>query len=82
MLEAVVGGIDSHLQWMLQVVSFDYAIGTSRDYMWFFNTRAEAEAYFERVAEIVKNRHVIVKIIKVRAYNFLEPETELIEEEN
>lgn len=82
MLEAVVGGIDSHRQWMLQVVTFDYTIGQSRDYMWFFNTRAEAEAYFEQVSELVKGRHVIVKIIKVRAYDFLEPETELIEEEN
>lgn len=82
MLEAVVGGIDSRRQWMLQVVSFDYTIGASRDYMWFFNTRVEAEAYFERVAEIVKDRHVIVKIIKVRAFDFLEPETELIEKEN
>lgn len=82
MLEAVVSGIDSHRQWMLQVVSFDYSIGTSRDYMWFFNTRAEAEACFERVAELIKDRHVIVKIIKVRAFDFLEPETELIEKEN
>lgn len=82
MLEAVVGGIDGHRQWMLQVLTFDYTIGTSRDYMWFFNTRAEAEAYFERVAEIVKDRNVIVKIVKVRAYDFLEPGTELIEEEN
>lgn len=82
MLEAVVGGIDSHRQWMLQVVSFDYTIGTSRDHMWFFNTRAEAEAYFEQVAKLTKGRHVIVKIIKVRAYDFLEPETELIDEEN
>lgn len=82
MLEAVVGGIDSHRKWMLQVVSFDPTIGTSRDYMWFFNTRAEAEAYLERVAELMKDRHVIVKIIKVRAFDFLEPETELIEKEN
>lgn len=82
MLEAVVSGIDSHRQWMLQVVSFDYSIGTSRDYMWFFNTRAEAEAYFERVTELIKDRHVIVKIIKVRAFDFLEPETGLIEKEN
>lgn len=82
MLEAVVGGIDGHRQWMLQVVSFDYTIGTSRDYMWFFNTREEAEAYFEQVAELVKDRHVIVKIIKVRAYDFLEPGTELLEKEN
>lgn len=82
MLEAVVSGIDSHRQWMLQVVSFDYSIGSSRDYMWFFNTRAEAEVYFERVAELVKDRHVIVKIIKVRAFDFLEPETGLIEKEN
>ena len=82
MLEAVVGGIDCHRQWMLQVVSFDYTIGTSRDYMWFFNTRAEAEAYFEQVVKLVKDRHVIVKIIKVRAYDFLEPGTELLEKEN
>lgn len=82
MLEAVVGGIDGHRQWMLQVVSFDYTSSTSCDYMWFFNTRAEAEAYFEQVAELMKGRHVIIKIIKVRAYDFLEPETELIEEEN
>lgn len=82
MLEAVVSGIDSHRQWMLQVVSFDYSIGSSRDYMWFFNTRAEAEEYFERVAELIKDRHVIIKIIKVRAFDFLEPETGLIEKEN
>ena len=82
MLEAVVVGIDSHRQWMLQMVSFDPTVGTCSDYTWFFNTRAEAEAYFERVAEIVKDRHVIVKIVKVRAYDFLEPETELIEKEN
>lgn len=82
MLEAVVGGIDGHRQWMLQVVSFDYTIGTSRDYMWFFNTREEAEAYFEQVAKLVKDRHVIVKIIKVRAYDFLEPGTELLEKED
>lgn len=79
MLDAVVSGIDSHRQWMLQVVSFDYTIGTSRDYMWFFNTRSEAEACFEQVAELVKDRHVIVKIIKVRAFEFLEPTTELME---
>ena len=82
MLEAVVVGIDSHRQWMLQMVSFDPAIGTCGDYTWFFNTRAEAEAYFERVAELVKDRHVIVKIVKVRVFDFLEPETELIEKEN
>ena len=82
MLEAVVVGIDSRYQWMLQMVSYDPAIGTCGDYTWFFKTRAEAEAYFERVAAIVKDRHVIVKIVKVRAYDFLEPETELIEKEN
>lgn len=82
MLEAVVSGIDSHRKWMLQVVSFDHTIGTSRDHMWFFNTRAEAEVYFDRVAKLMKTRHVIVKIIKVRAFDFLEPETELIEKEN
>ena len=82
MLETVVGGIDGHRQWMLQVVSFDCTIGTGCDYMWFFNTRAEAEAYFEQVAKLMKDRHVIVKIVKVRAYDFLEPETELIGEEN
>lgn len=82
MLESVVSGIDSHRKWMLQVVSFDYTIGTSREYMWFFNTRAEAEVYFDRVAKLMKGRHVIVKIIKVRAFDFLEPETELIEKEN
>ena len=82
MLESVVAGIDSHRQWMLQVVSFDPAIGTCGDYMWFFNTRAEAEACFERVAEIVKDRHVIVKIVKVRAFDFLEPKSELIKKES
>lgn len=82
MLESVVGGIDSHRKWMLQVASFDYTVGTGRDYMWFFNTRAEAEAYLDRVAKLMKGRHVIVKIIKVRAFDFLEPETELIEMEN
>lgn len=82
MLDTVVGGIDSHRQWMLQVMSFDYANGTNRDYMWFFNTRAEAEVYFGRIAELMKGRHVIVKIIKVRAFDFLEPETGLIEKEN
>lgn len=82
MLEAVVVGIDSHRQWMLQVASFDPAVGTCSDYTWFFNTRAEAEAYFKRVAELVKGRHVIAKIVKVRAFEFLDPDTELIEKES
>lgn len=73
MLETVVGGIDSHRKWMLHVLSFDYTIGTNRDYMWFFNTRTEAEVYFERVAKQMKDQHVIVKIVKVRAFDFLEP---------
>ena len=82
MFNTVVSGIDSHRQWMLQVMSFDYTIGSGREYIWFFNTRAEAEACMERFAELIKNRHVIVKIIKVRAFNFLEPKTELIEKGN
>ena len=82
MVNTIVSGIDSHRQWMLQVLSFDHTIGSSREYMWFFNTRAEAEACMERFAELTMDRHVIVKIVKVRAFNFLEPKTELIKKEN
>lgn len=81
MTDTVVGGIDHHREWMLQVIACDCVMGTRSDFMWFFNTRAEAETHLERlVGEAGKN--MIIKIVKVRAFEHLGLDFERIEKEN
>ena len=76
MTDTIVGGIDHHREWMLQVISCDCATGTRGDFMWFFNTRVEAETCLEQVVGKMKNQNAIVKIIKIRAFEHLGPEFE------
>lgn len=82
MTDTVVCGIDHHREWMLQVVSCDCATGTRSDFMWFFNTRAEAEARLEKIVEKMTNKNTIIKIVKVRAFEYLGPDFEQTEKEN
>lgn len=82
MTDTIVCGIDHHREWMLQVIACNRVNGTRSDFMWFFNTRAEAETHLERVVGAVENHNAIVKIIKVRAFEHLGSEFELIEKEN
>lgn len=81
MTDTVVCGIDHHREWMLQVIACDCVTGTRSDFMWFFNTRAEAEAHFERL-DGVTGKNMIIKIIKVRAFEHLGLDFEQIEKEN
>lgn len=81
MTETVVCGIDHHRKWMLLVVSCDCVTGARSDFMWFFNTREEAEIYLERLDDKV-GCNMIVKIVKVRAFEHLGLDFEQIEKEN
>ena len=71
MIDTVVCGIDHHREWMLQVVSCDCVTGARSDFMWFFNTREEAETHLERLASRKAVANMIVKIVKVRAFEHL-----------
>lgn len=82
MTDTVVCGIDSHRKWMLQVVSYDSVTGARSDFMWFFNTREEAETRCEQLASNVAGRNMIIKIIKVRAFEHLGLDFNQIEKEN
>lgn len=82
MTDTVVCGIDHHREWMLQVISCDCATGTRSDFMWFFNTRAEAEARLEKIVEKMTDKNAIVKIIKIRAFEHLDLDFKHIEKEN
>lgn len=82
MIDTVVCGIDHHREWMLQVVLCDCATGTRSDFMWFFNTRAEAETHLERIVEKMTSKNAIVKIVKVQAFEHLELDFEQIKKEN
>ena len=81
MTDTVVCGIDHHREWMLQVVSCDCATGARSDFLWFFNTREEAETYLERI-DNKAGKNMIIKIIKVRAFEHLGLDFEQIEKEN
>lgn len=81
MTDTVVCGIDHHREWMLQVIACDCATGTRSDFMWFFNTRAEAETCLERLDSKV-GKNMIIKIVKVRAFEHLGSDFEPIEKEN
>lgn len=82
MTDTIVCGIDHHREWMLQVVSCDCATGTRSDFMWLFNTRAEAETHLEKIVEKMSNQNMIVKIVKVRAFEHLGLDFEQIAKEN
>lgn len=82
MTDTIVCGIDHHREWMLQVIACDCVMGTRSDLMWFFNTRAEAEAHLELVVKKMTRKNAIVKIIKVRAFEHLGMDVEQTEKEN
>lgn len=82
MTDIVVCGIDHHREWMLQVVACDCVTGTRSDFVWFFNTRAEAETCLERVVKKSTSKNAIIKIVKVRAFEHLGLDFEQIEKEN
>lgn len=81
MTGTVVCGIDHHRKWMLQVITCDRVAGARSVFMWFFNTREEAETRLEQI-DGTAGKNVIVKIIKVRAFEHLGLDFEQIEKEN
>ena len=82
MTDTIVCGVDRHREWMLQVVSCDCVTGSRSDFMAFFNTRVEAETRAKQLICGVKNRHLIVKIIKIRAFESIGSEFTHLEKEN
>lgn len=82
MNNTIVCGIDHHREWMLQVIACGCATGTRSDFMWFFNTRNEAEAHLEKCVKNMTGQNAIVKIIKVRAFEHLVLDFEQIEKGN
>lgn len=81
MIETVVCGIDPHRKWMLLVVSCDCVTGARNDFMWFFDTREEAETCLEHLDDKV-GHNMIIKIVKVRAFEHLGLDFEQIKKEN
>ena len=82
MTDSIVCGIDHHREWMLQVISCDCVTGARRDFMWFFNTREEAETRLEQIASCKAVGNMIIKIVKVRAFEHLGLDFNQIEKEN
>lgn len=82
MIDTVICGIDHHREWMLQVISCDCVTGARKDFMWFFNTRAEAENSLKHLDSSRTMGNMIVKIIKVQAFEHLELDFEQIAKEN
>lgn len=82
MIDTIVCGIDHHRKWMLQVISCDCVTGARKDFMWFFNTRAEAETSLRHLDGSRTFGNIIVKIIKVQAFEHLGLDFEQIAKEN
>lgn len=82
MTDTVVCGIDRNREWMLQVVSCDCVTGARSDFMWFFNTREEAETRCEQIASSEAGRNMLIKIVKVRAFEHIGLDFEQSEKEN
>lgn len=82
MTDTIVCGIDHHREWMLQVIACDCGKGTRSDFIWFFNTRKEAETRLEQLVSGKTGKNMIVKIIKVRAFEHFALDHEQIEKEN
>lgn len=81
MTDTIVCGIDRRREWMLQVVSCDCVTGSRSDFLAFFNTRIEAETCLEQVVNRIKGRNLIVKIVKIRTFEYLGSEFIQLEKE-
>lgn len=79
MTDTIVCGIDHHRKWMLQVISCDCVTGDTKDFMWFFNTREEAETSLKHLEGGRTIGGLIVKIIKIQAFEHLGLDFEKIE---
>ena len=82
MTDTIVCGVDRHREWMLQVVSCECATGARSDFLAFFNTRIEAETRAEQLISGVKGRNLIVKIVKIRAFESIGSKFTHLEKEN
>lgn len=82
MTDTVVVGIEHHREWMLQMIACDCISGMRSDFIAFFNTRAEAETLLEQIVRCNTAQNAIVKIIKIRAFEYLGSDFEQIEKEN
>ena len=82
MTDTIVCGIDSRREWMLQVVSCDCVTGRRSDFLAFFNTRVEAETRAEQLISGEKGRNLIVKIVKIRAFESIGSEFTHVEKED
>ena len=82
MTDTIVCGIDRCREWMLQVVSCDCVTGSRSDFMAFFNTRVEAETRAEQLISGLKGRNLIVKIVKIRAFESIGSEFTHLEKED
>lgn len=82
MTDTIVCGIDHHREWMLQVVSCDCVTGARSDFMWFFNTREEAETRLEQLSSGKAAGNLIIKIVKVRAFEHIGLDFERVAKEN
>ena len=82
MTDTIVCGIDRKREWMLQVVSCDCVTGARSDFLAFFNTRIEAETRANQLISDVKGRNLIVKIVKIRAFEHIGSKFVRLEKEN
>lgn len=82
MIDAIVCGVDPHREWMLNVILCDCTTGERSDFLWFFNTRSEAETRLEKFISDTKRKNAIAKIIKIRAFEHTVSDLEHIEKEN
>ena len=82
MTDTIVCGLGCRREWMLQVVSCDCVTGSRSDFLAFFNTRAEAETHAKQLIGNVKGRNLIVKIVKIQAFERVGSEFVQLEKEN
>lgn len=82
MTDTIVCGLDHRREWMLEVVSCDCVTGSRSDFLAFFNTRIEAETRATQIISGVNGRNLIVKIVKIRAFERIGSEFVQNEKEN
>lgn len=82
MTDTIVCGLDRRREWMLQVVSCDCVTGSRSDFLAFFDTRVEAETHAGALIGNMKGRNMIVKIVKIRAFERIGSEFVQTEKEN
>lgn len=62
-------GADTEIKWMVHITVADEVTREKKEYYTFFKTRAAADAYVAGLVNIMLERNIVVRVVKVKCFD-------------